>query len=217
MEGGKVMGYSQFGEESIALGYFSKQPKPVGRFRRLLDIGAHDGITYSNSRRLIELGWGGTLVEPSPKAFATLFEVYKERPDINLVNVGLIPGDVLTPLPLLMEFHDGGGNHVGTFDPAWRDECKETYKVSYRPIYVSPSTFGRLITTLRGPYDFISIDVEGINFDLFRSATPFLREVGCEMICVEHQGRQEEISAVAHDFGYVTLAITTANIVLVRA
>ena len=43
--------YSQNNEEQVILDYFGNK---IGN---LLDIGANDGITLSNSRKLIELGW----------------------------------------------------------------------------------------------------------------------------------------------------------------
>ena len=55
--------YSQNGEQKIILEYF--QDKYKGK---VLDIGANDGITLSNSRALIEKGWDGVLIEPAPSA-----------------------------------------------------------------------------------------------------------------------------------------------------
>lgn len=58
--------YSQRGEQPVILDYFK------GFAGTLLDIGANDGITFSNSRALLELGWYGVLVEPSEKTFEQL-------------------------------------------------------------------------------------------------------------------------------------------------
>src|SRR5687768_7977670 len=61
-----MIDYSQHGEQHIILDYFGND----GGI--LLDIGANDGITFSNSRALLECGWYGVLVEPSEKTFAEL-------------------------------------------------------------------------------------------------------------------------------------------------
>jgi FkbM family methyltransferase len=37
-----------------------------------VDIGAHDGTTFSNSKFFEELGWDGVCIEPNPKIFNTL-------------------------------------------------------------------------------------------------------------------------------------------------
>lgn len=58
--------FSQSGEQAIILKYF-------GDFRgTVLDIGANDGILYSNSRALVELDWSAVLVEPAEIAFGKL-------------------------------------------------------------------------------------------------------------------------------------------------
>ena len=63
--------YSQNKEEQVILDYFGFLQ---GTF---LDIGANDGVTFSNTKMLAERGWKGVLVEPSPKAYAKLKEIYR--------------------------------------------------------------------------------------------------------------------------------------------
>ena len=53
--------YSQAAEQPHILKAF--EGRPPGR---LLDIGAWNPFTFSHSRALIEMGWFGVLVEPSP-------------------------------------------------------------------------------------------------------------------------------------------------------
>ena len=62
------MYYSQFEQDKFVYeNYF--QGKTDGYF---VDIGAHDGTTFSNSKFYEELGWTGVCVEPNPKVFETL-------------------------------------------------------------------------------------------------------------------------------------------------
>jgi hypothetical protein len=56
------MKYSQNDEERVINGVLDD----AGDF---LDVGAFDGKLFSNTLKLYERGWGGVLVEPSPKAF----------------------------------------------------------------------------------------------------------------------------------------------------
>ena len=63
--------YSQYREDLIVFDYFN------GKVGNLLDLGANDGITFSNSRLLIENGWGGVLVEASPLTFKKLETLYE--------------------------------------------------------------------------------------------------------------------------------------------
>ena len=53
--------------------------------RRLLDVGAWDPKTFSNSRALIESGWGGLLIEFSPVPLRHLVEEYRQRADVEIL------------------------------------------------------------------------------------------------------------------------------------
>ena len=60
--------YSQFGQDQFVHKTFF-QEKTKGYF---VDIGAHDGVTFSNSKFFEELGWEGICIEPNPKVFPIL-------------------------------------------------------------------------------------------------------------------------------------------------
>ena len=60
--------YSQFEQDKFVYENFFKE-KNNGYF---VDIGAADGIKFSNSKFFEELGWRGVCVEPNPKAFEAL-------------------------------------------------------------------------------------------------------------------------------------------------
>src|SRR5690349_17296774 len=64
--------FSQNNEEKFILDYFSGK---VGTF---CDIGSNDGKTFSNTYAISQLGWCGVLIEPSPRAFYKLKQLYKE-------------------------------------------------------------------------------------------------------------------------------------------
>jgi FkbM family methyltransferase len=65
--------YSQFKQDKFVYeNYF--QNKINGYF---VDIGAHDGITFSNSKFFEELGWDGICIEPNPKTFEVLINSRK--------------------------------------------------------------------------------------------------------------------------------------------
>lgn len=59
--------YSQYGQAIILDQLITSDTPPI-----LVDIGAHDGITGSNSRGLLERGWRGVLLEPMPLVYAQL-------------------------------------------------------------------------------------------------------------------------------------------------
>jgi FkbM family methyltransferase len=71
--------YSQHGQAVIL-----QQLVTADTPRVLVDVGAYDGITGSNSRALVEQGWRSVLVEPLPAAFAQLSENCRPFPDVKL-------------------------------------------------------------------------------------------------------------------------------------
>jgi len=60
--------YSQFEQDKVVYENFFKN-KINGYF---VDIGAHDGVTFSNSKFFEELNWEGVCVEPNPIIFEQL-------------------------------------------------------------------------------------------------------------------------------------------------
>ena len=68
------MYYSQFEQDKIVNEYFKN--KIDGFF---VDIGAADGIKFSNSKFFEEIGWKGICIEPNPKAFDDLIKVRTNR------------------------------------------------------------------------------------------------------------------------------------------
>jgi FkbM family methyltransferase len=95
--------YSQNNEEQIIIDYF-------GDYKgNLLDIGANDGITFSNSRKLLELGWSGELVEPANIPYLKLKELCKENKKVKLHKVAI------SDLRGELTFYSSG-EHVGNGD-----------------------------------------------------------------------------------------------------
>jgi FkbM family methyltransferase len=200
------MSYSQLDEEEHILRFFGD--KRDGKKRRFLDIGAHDGVSCSNTRRLAELGWGGTLVEPSPSTFTKLMALYSDRDDVNLVNAGIVPY-----VTCIEKFYESGTSFVGTFDKKHRDEWEGKQHVHYNKIYVVGVTWEKLFITLPGPYSFVSIDAEGTNFEILEKLY-YPQWNGVELICVEHQGRVEEIEKMMRIRGFECYHVNETNILL---
>ena len=61
--------YSQNGEDGVLGEILRRLGIASGTF---VEFGAWDGITYSNTRHLLEQGWGGVYIESDPTKFAAL-------------------------------------------------------------------------------------------------------------------------------------------------
>jgi len=154
----------------------------------LLDLGANDGITFSNSLMLIEGGWSADLVEPSPKTYAKLAELHSARKDVKCHQIAIsnVNGTV--------KFHDSGtllkGNDeslVSTLVP--KEKLRWNGAVEYKEIAVESVTFSNLLNlTKKGTFDFITIDIEGLDWIVLNQID--LTEVGCKMLIIENNGKE---------------------------
>lgn len=72
---------SEFGE-SLYLNKLIKNNFP----KYLVDVGAHDGKTISNSYYFVKSGWRAILIEPLPKVFEQLSSRYKKNSNVRCIN-----------------------------------------------------------------------------------------------------------------------------------
>ena len=177
------MKYTQYEEEGVILEYFKDSDPGQLAF---LDIGANDGVSYSNSRRIAIDGWKGVCLEPSPSAYNKLLAIYADSDRVYPVNYGI--SDVAGEF----EFHESGNwegrdyetpvSILGTLDP---EQKKRFDGMTWSVIRCNFVTFHEFLNDSPiQKFDFISIDVEGHDWMVLRQID--LRSLGCQMICMEH-------------------------------
>lgn len=172
--------YSQNNEQEIILNYFGDKTGS------LLDIGANDGETLSNTRQLILNGWSADLVEPAPVPFRKLTELYSENDKVNLFDIAICDYSGM------MNFFVSG-EHLGKGDCgllstlSLADKQKWQASTTYNEITVGTFSWEDFYKHRSRPsYDFISIDAEGYDLKILEQMD--LLELGCSMVCVEHNG-----------------------------
>jgi len=192
--------YSQNNEEQIILDYFKD-------FKgHLLDIGANDGITLSNSRKLIELGWTGDLVEPSPNAFKKLKKLYSRKKKTKVHNIAIADKSET------MTFYVSG-EHLGNGDTdllstlSLKDKQKWESTTEYKTIEVQALTF-KDFNSLNIKYDFINIDVEGLDVEILKQLD--LNELECKCLCIEHNGTH--LSAINEEMSKYDFKVIAQNL-----
>jgi len=195
------MSYSQNSEEQHILRIVNDQP---GRF---LDIGAYNPKLFSNTRALYECGWSGVMVEASPGPFLDLLIEYGQCDRVELVcaAVGADRG--------MIRFHAneaGTGTSNRAHYQKWRDVTK--YEGA---IFVGVVTLEELVCTFGRDFDFINIDVEGESAELFIAALKDHR-LRPKCWCVEHDGRQEELTKLALKAGYCMEHLNGENVIFAR-
>lgn len=180
-----MIDFSQHGEQEVILNYFD------GRTGVLLDIGANDGITFSNSYALMQLGWRGHLVDPSPKAFDRLKALYADNEKAWLWRCAIGKEHQLATLyesgPLV---NCDDIALVSTLIPQeterWKRVSKPEHKVvDYEEKAVQVINWGEFLGTCQDKnFDFITIDTEGCELEILAQMN--LRKLGVQLLCVEH-------------------------------
>ena len=194
--------YSQNNEQEIILQHFGDR---IGRF---LDIGAFTGPDLSNVWALLETGWSGVLVEPDPFNLVKLIE--HARPfckQATIVCAGLGPRREL--IRLRMDETEGR---------RWASSF-----VPHNPGVVVPSHDQVMVPVLPisdilslGPFDFISIDAEWMDFDILKSLTHQDLD-GCRMIIIETGGEERQLfKDVLNQLAFSVPCETPENIIAVR-
>ena len=170
--------YSQNLEQNYILEYFKDKR---GTF---IDIGANDGLTLSNTRALVELGWRGVFVEPSPQAFEMLKKNYEGLKGYYFYNVAL--GNHNGNFPMdesgsLLTSADRG--LVSTFVLEEKQRFSRT--VAYEPVITKMYKWKTFMNRLQvKTFDFISLDVEGFELHIL----PDMDLSKTSLVCIEHNG-----------------------------
>ena len=196
--------FSQRDEEQYILKFFE------GRVDgRLLDIGAYDGKTFSNTRQLLLNGWGGVLVEPSPTVLHSLVSLYGENEKVQIVTsgIGLERGT--------FTFHDSGGDAVSSFDDAhmelWRDKGAKNFSDMQIPVI----TWDDLFLSFGYDFEFLNLDAEGWSLDLLE-VLPFEKFPNLRMVVVEFDHEEARVLNAMLPHGFNPLHKTAENLVMVK-
>lgn len=157
--------HSQWGEQEIILKFFGTH---VGRF---LDLGAYDGVDGSNSRGLSDRFWSGVCVEANPFSFARLVENHSRNDKVICVNAAVMPTAGLVLL------RDTQSQIASCADNPLIDAAV------VRRYHVAGVTPDDLVATFGTDWDFVSIDIEGVDLDVLRVAGRLLEKT--RLVCFE--------------------------------
>lgn len=205
--------YSQSGEDMIINHIFCtlgiKKPSYI-------DIGAHDPYHLSNTAYFYENGSTGVNIEPNPVLFKNIQKIRKK--DLNL-NIGIWDQSGK------LDFYLMNASTMSTFSKEEADALCKNYdfkiekiiKVDVKPIMFIIEKYCKGIFP-----DFLSLDVEGLDFDILRSID--YKKTSPKVICVEAVeysetvfGKKEtEIVDFLKGQGYYLYADTGINSILVK-
>jgi FkbM family methyltransferase len=194
--------YSQNNEEELILNYFSNhQP---GRF---IDIGGFHPTQLSNTRCLVERGWSGVYVEPSPQCMKSFEEEYSKNSNITLVQ------KAITDTTGKSKFFESFGDAVGTLSESHKQLWSKY--VNYAEIEVETISMSDFLAEYSKDEIFLSIDVEGINLQLFNLLPDDILS-RISMLCIEHEGNYSQIESRCEVFGFSRRLLNAENIILAK-
>jgi FkbM family methyltransferase len=193
--------YSQNDEEKYIIEYFNSTK---GKF---LDIGAYNPFKFSNTRRLYEYGWSGICIEPSPICFNNFIKEYENEPRITLINKA-----VVTDNSTSITFYESGGDAVSTSELSHKQKW-ENSGARFSPIQVETIKVSDI--ELFENIDFMSLDVESSNFQIFSAFSDlFLSKL--KMVCIEHDGNSFEIRERLEKMGFKIICLNPENIIMAK-
>jgi hypothetical protein len=224
--------YSQQDEERFILAALESPTTVEQRGpRRLIDIGAWHATDKSNSRALIERGWSGILVEPSPGPFVNLLracsvcadtppEAHGDRKEPPCRACGAVRYGFLDRVTLILA---AVGLETGLTSMQASDDAVSTSDAAaytkwekvggFYGCYLIPTlTPAEIFHRFGGDFAFINVDTEGTSVDIFRE----ILKIGVhpECWCVEHDGRLVEIGQLAAEHNYNLVYTNDTNTVL---
>jgi FkbM family methyltransferase len=195
------IGRSNDKEDDFVINYF--KDKNTRRNRLVIDIGAADGLTGSNSRRLIvENNWDAILIEPFLPFYNYLNKLYENIKNVEILNYAADNDEKETFI-----FYRNNEEGVGltSLINNWNDKQKINTKI-----------FNNLIKQKN--IDFLSLDVEGKELDILESINFDFYDI--EIICVEKSIYDQEYNKKMINFleykNYNLIKITNHNYIFVK-
>ena len=153
----------------------------------ILDLGANDGITLSNSRYFIENGWKGVLIEAGKSPYEKLMTTV--LPNTVVINCAIGNQDGF------LTFYEStnllSSNDVGLVSSLVADETQRWRKegigfTEYQVECFNWESFRNKFHLNSQNFDIISIDIEGMDYDVLIQMN--LEELGCKVLCIEFNG-----------------------------
>ena len=208
------MSHSQNNEEEIIINYFNKNHGSDFK-GTLIDFGANDGKTLSNSYQLIQNGWSASLIEASKEVAKRCEKEHKGNDKVQVINIGVAENNGT------LTFHESG-THLGgddrslvsTFDarelPRWEKNTeftKHQIEVVDIPTLMDMS---KLKT-----FDFITMDIEGMESVVLPQMD--LSEVKC--LCIEYNLNYELArfyTSIVNKFGLTEIHRNNENVIFGR-
>jgi len=198
--------YSQYFQDVIA--YFFLKRKTDGFY---IDIGAHDGVTISNTYFFEQIGWKGICVEPLPEIFVKLQKNRKcelintaiaDKCNNNAIFNKVLGPDMLSGLDSNMTIT--------------QKERIKNEKGAVEHINVKTITFDMLMQNYQNNFyiDFLSLDVEGAEMSILKTIN--FEKYSFGIITIENNEPDNILVEYMQKQGYCVYCKTGCDIMFIK-
>jgi len=192
----KNLYFSQDGQDKYILEYFNN--KKDGFF---IDIGAYNGVTFSNTLKMEKLGWKGACIEPNPDMFKKVLKTRKcakYNVAISKENGEILFNRIKGSCAVLSGIKED-------YDPRHLERIENELKESggeMETITVKTMSFDTLMEKFKNvkTIDYISIDTEGSELKILQSIN--FSKYNIKAISVENNYETNEIRDYMVKNGY---------------
>ena len=203
---------SQYGECTVLHSHFFNR---VGYF---IDIGAADGIRYTNTLNLIDNNWNGVLVEPCHHFLKTLRENHADSKGIDIFAGAVSNYDGTSRFHVWKE---GGDSQISTIvkkqyenirdSEYWAQQGKFTQE--YWVDVLKPLSLFKKYNVPKN-IEFVDIDAEASEMDILADWPWDTYDV--EIFCIEFSMGKDVLTAYMESKGYVQYVETGGNMFYCR-
>jgi FkbM family methyltransferase len=182
----------------------------------ILDLGANDGITLSNSRFFIENGWSGVLVEAGKLPYQKLMTTILP----NTIAINSAIGNQNGVLTFYESTNLLDANDVGLVSSLVADETTRWRNAGigyseYQVECFNWEIFRDKFHLKSQNFDIISIDIEGLDYDVLIQMN--LTELDCKVLCVEFNGKDiQKYVDYANKFGMTLVHQNPENLIFFK-
>ena len=163
----KKKNYSQFNEDLFIDNFFKNI-----QFGKFLDIGCFHPIRYNNTYLLYKKGWRGTNIDLNPTSI-DMFNIVRNQ-DTNICAA------ISETKKKMKIFFENSFSAANTLSEKIYNEDQKKNKLFKHVIEIQTKTLKEL---LKNKFDFLNIDVEGLDFDILKTID--LELYRPNLICIE--------------------------------
>lgn len=148
--------YGQLKQDVLALDFFRSYQASE---RVFLDLGAFDGVSFSNTHLFFQTGWSGVCVEPCSKNFRKLEVLYK---DTKVIPVQAAATDYIGELELNIATIPWAKDWGSDVSSPSQEAIERWPDYVWEKEVVPATTVNQILVSKQiNKVDFVSIDVEG--------------------------------------------------------